>query len=341
MKLRFYSLVSTVLMILFQAVLLSADVVIGSVAASVNQHGSAIVWVQDKETGIPLLEDGTLLHEGLSSGSKLNHDIIDKNNQFSISLPEVEANLVAQRWVASEENWPNWSLTVFSGLPKYGAQVELLGRLDSDELKNANGSTVTITPQGSATVRIKNVPNEDLLIMISRGKPSLDRIYGWSGWQGAFLEEMIGFSWTVNGEAVFTNVPEGPVYICGFANDNRPGFASTSLECAEGGEYDVSLHIVAGWSNGWKLPPGDVKVVYDKIIENAWTMETFEDVFSSLTLHPQPGDLINQMKDESFYNEEVLLPDGSKARQGDVVTAFAYIKAFGRIGRSGPGTSGP
>jgi hypothetical protein len=301
--------------------------------AADNPAAQVTLLVMDNATGIPIYSDGTLLTENLAGQrTDLLTGLSKEDGTFEIAAPAGEFRLMAQRWRPPTQPWDS-GMGKFGGLTHFGPVVELFGTLPGIVVPSDDATSIKLAPMGTGTLVIDTNPkpgNDETLVVIGEHAPLLDPIFGFDAWRAPFLNHAYGMNRMPRGHTTFLNVPAGEVHLVAFANDNRAGFGRASATVEADMSTSITVDLVAGWSDGLKTPPNELRSLYDKAVANQWELsslpsvkEIFEEINSGSSASMGEVLLRDDRKDAA-----VELPDGTSHSLMEVVTVWAYIKSF-------------
>jgi hypothetical protein len=202
--------------------------------------------------------------------------------------------------------------------------IHLLGR-EEVQIISANARNLKLTPPGTNSIRFdQQFGNDGGMLMLSTRPQFGDPILTWFGWGTNFLSHIIGFNCMVHGRTTVHGLPD-KVYASIFANDNSPGFGS--MELPIGQTNAVRMPIVAGWSDGYKIPPTNLVWLVDLLKTNKL------DIGKLMGLPPlHRSESFWEMQREKWrltkpiWEKEITLPTGQKTRVADLVTAEGYAR---------------
>jgi hypothetical protein len=228
--------------------------------------------------------------------------------------------VVAQAWKGEMEP---------TNLLNYRSQtVHLLGR-EEVQVPSENAKNLKLTPPGTKSIQFnQKFGNEGGLLILSTRPQFGDAILGFFGWGTNFLSHIIGFNCIPNGITTVHGLPD-EVYASIFMNDNNPGFGSMKLPMGE--TNDVRMPIVAGWSDGYKIPPTNLVWLVDLLQTNK------VDTVKLLGLASRdPSQNFSDAQREKWrvlkpiWEKEITLPTGQKTRVADLMTAELYARLNSR-----------
>lgn len=243
--------------------------------------------------------------------------LVDSRGHFQFTnVPAGDYVVVAQAWKADSQP---------TNLLEFRAEtIHLLGRTEV-RLPSEQDAKLHLVSPGKNNIQFdQQFPNNDGLLMLSTRPQFGDPILAWFGWGTNFLSHIIGFNWMPRGKTMIHGLPD-EVYASIFMNDNSPGFGSMKLSI--GKTNTVRMPIVAGWSDGYKVPPTNLVWLVDVIQTNKISLDKLLGVPPVRLTE----NFIEVQRDRwhflrPLWDNEVVLPTGQKVRVGDLVVANGYAQ---------------
>jgi hypothetical protein len=241
----------------------------------------------------------------------------DASGRFRFTnVPRGNYVLVAQAWKSDSQ--PTNLLKIQS------EKIHLLGRKEV-ELPSKEAANVHLA--SSSTNRIQfdqQFGNDAGFLMLSTRRQFGDPILAWFGWGTNFLSHIIGFNCMPHGKTTIHGLPND-VYASIFMNDNSPGFGSMKLPV--GRTNTVRMPIVAGWSDGYKVPPTNLVWLVEVLQTNKINVDMLLGVpprKASQTFLELERERWHFLR--PIWDNEVTLPTGQTARVVDLVVANGYAQ---------------
>lgn len=232
----------------------STDLISGQVVDDSSQSvADVMVVICDSETGLPIDHKNRLIGKE-NNVENLRATTTDDDGKFSFQdLNQGKFRLLAQSWVDARE-LPD------KPLDKNGRVVRLHGIAPTVELPfhDVERGTLTIHPLGNCTLEINTNPavgNDSVLLVASRKPLAADPILGFAAWSGDFMKNMIFWNRMMHGKTTVHGLPPGKIFLAAFALDNNPGFGGIEIEIRENEMNQVTIPLIASWSDGVRDPP--------------------------------------------------------------------------------------
>jgi hypothetical protein len=299
----------------------------GTVTRPADGCNQTVVVLCDLSSGEPLcretMEPFTAVMGKADSNVALDwlFTSTDASGRFQFTnIPPGNYVVVAQAWKGEMQP---------TNLLKYRSEtIHLLGR-EEVHLSSKGARSVKLSPLGTNRIEFdQEFGNDGGLLMLSTRPQFGEPILGPFGWGTNFLSHIIGFNCMPHGKTTIHGLPD-EVYASIFVNDNSPGFGSMKLLV---GETNIArMPIVAGWSDGYKVPPTNL----------VWLVELLEtnkfEIDKLLGLPPvnRSENFTEQQRERwrflrPMWENEITLPTGQKTRVVDLVVAEGYARLRGR-----------
>ncbi|MCX6923742.1 MAG: hypothetical protein NT154_11125 [Verrucomicrobia bacterium] len=208
--------------------------------------------------------------------------------------------------------------------------IHLLGR-EEVTVPSDRARRLKPTPPGTNSIRFAYQHDGDSLMLGTqpqRGDPVLQ----WLGWGTNFISHLIGFGGIPRGGGLLVQGLPSEAYASIFSNDNSPGFGSTRLTFGE--TNAVKIPVVAGWSDGYKIPPTNLVWLVELLQTNKLNIDALLGITSR---PPARRNFIERERDKArlilpIWEKEIILPTGQTTRVVDLVTALGYARLNGKYG---------
>lgn len=288
----------------------------------------AVVILCDRKSGVPVYKKTYCpFTDEFVKGNKatdIAYITSDEKGRFSFeNIPAGEYKLVAQSWKDVEQ---------FKGpFEKNGKEVEIHGIAEHVKVSAGSSPNIILRPLGTGVLQIdQDVPNDEVLLVISKSPTRADPILGFTGWGGAFMQNMISGNRMKKGETTIYGLPEGKIYLAMFAADSIPGWTdgqveikpdtTTVLEC---------IPFVNSWSNSRHDPPEHLVPVFEELRElsstdNTFILKIFKDYGLGEAYAEGMWKFMVQLG--PHLEKEVELPSGRKTTFGNLMAAVQYIQ---------------
>jgi len=245
----------------------------------------------------------------------------DDSGHFSFTnVPQGSYVLVAQAWKSDS---PPTNV-----LKLNGETIHLLGRKEV-QVPSKEASNVHLAVHSTNSIQFEQQFGNDGALLILSTRPQFgDPILAWFGWGTNFLSHIIGFNVMPHGKTTIHGMPD-EVYASIFMNDDSPGFGSMKLPL--GRTNRVQMPIVAGWSDGYKLPPANLASLVEVLKTNKVNVEMLlglpklKNSQTFLDLQRERWHILRPI-----WEKEVALPNGQKATVRDLVVANGYAQLNGK-----------
>ena len=330
--------------------------VAGSVVDAENRPvAEAAVLLCRQATGMPFAQGAKrTLSEAVTAGlptEDLAHEVTDAEGRFAFgNLQPGRYRLVAQSWRDAES---------IQGLMEANGQiVELRGVAENVTVSNASSTEVVIRPLGTGVLRLdEKLGNDPTVLAISTAPPRADAILGFIGWEGPFVQGLIGGNRMLGGKTTVYGLPEGEVHVALFVNKNAPSFGVAAVDVRPENVTDLKVPMVPRSSDGRHDPPERLlplvteleTLILEKNFSVSQTLKNHKIIFN----HKSPWIQGAILRD--CLTNEIQMPSGANPTLADFITALAYLHLqesqqqpnglgkvgdqFGEIGLSLPGTA--
>jgi hypothetical protein len=310
----------------------------GDIARPTDGCNQALVVLCDRASGEPLCRQK--LQPFTSVMATTNGDealawlqvIPDAAGHFQFTnLPAGNYIVVAQAW---NSPLPRTNLINNSREFQIAARdpraetLHLLGR-EEVILPSDRARQLKLTPPGTNSIRFAYQHDGEVLLLGTqpqRGDPVLQ----WLGWGTNFVSHLIGFGEIPRGDGLQVHGLPEETYASIFANDDSPGFGSMRLHF--GGTNAVKIPVVAGWSDGYKIPPTNLVWLVELLQTNKFKI----DELLGITTRPPPRQTFIEREQAMarlvlpIWEKEIILPTGQKTRVADLLTALGYARLSGK-----------
>jgi hypothetical protein len=288
----------------------------------------AVVILCDRKSGVPVYKKTYRpFTDEFVKGNKatdIAYITSDEKGRFSFeNIPAGEYKLVAQSWKDVEQ---------FKGpFEKNGKEVEIHGIAEHVKVSAGSSPNIILRPLGTGVLQIdQDVPNDEVLLVVSTSPTRADPILGFTGWGGAFMQNMIGGNRMKKGETMIYGLPEGKIYLAMFASDSIPGWTDGQVEIKPDTTTVLEyIPFVNSWSNSRHNPPEHLVPVFEELKELSSTDNNFilkilkdfglEKVYAQgmwkFMAHLGP-----------HLEKEIELPSGRKTTFGNLMAAAQYIR---------------
>lgn len=310
----------------------------GTISRPADGCKQALVMLCDGASGEPLcrrtLQPFTLMMATNHGDDAMDwvQAIPDEAGHFEFTqLPPGNYIVVAQAW-NSPLPWTNINNHSrefqFAARDPRAETLHVLGRAEVS-LPSDHARHVKLTPPGTNSIRIAYQHDGEYLLLgmqPQRGDPVL----GWLGWGTNFVRNLIGFGAIPRGDGLLVHGLPGPTYASIFVNDDSPGFGAIQLHF--GGTDAVRIPVVAGWSDGYKIPPTNLLWLVELLQTNRFNF----DELLGITTRPPPGQTFIEREQAitelvlPIWKKEIVLPTGQKTCVADLLTAQGYARLRGR-----------
>lgn len=285
---------------------------------------NAVVVLCDDESGIPL-NAGTQgpFTDSLEQNTEILFRVTGSDGAFQFEgMRNGKYKLVAQ-------SWPEATEPITEIMRMNGPTLRICGYMRGVQAKDDRSRELMLRPLGTGRATITTapaVPNDDAILLLSTKSPIGDPILAFWSWGPSFTLGCIGASAMKHGALTIEGLPEGKVHASVFANDNNPGFGAGSLVVKGDAESTLVVNLVAGWSDGFKTPTGNVAKAYESLgsVDEARAfVDTLESNLPESTQAKHFGDLLTL---NGGYDKKVELPNGTECRIADALAAALYYE---------------
>ena len=289
-----------------------------------------VVILCEQSSGIPvcketfrLFTDAFLMKEG-NQQKEIYFVVTDGLGCFTFEkVPVGEYRLVAQSWKDVEE---------FKGIfEKNGKEIQLHGIAEHVRVSAENSPNIVLRPLGTGVLQInEDAPNDETLLVISSSPTRADPILGFTGWGGAFMQNMIGGNRMPKGKTTMYGLPEGKVYLAMFAADSVPGWTEGQAQIKPNTTTVLEyIPFVNSWSNSRHDPPEHLVPVFEEIKlllpqKGAFILDVCQDF--GVQIHSSKGLWGFMEQIGPHLEKEVELPSGHKTTFGKVMAAAQYVQ---------------
>jgi hypothetical protein len=300
----------------------------GDITRPDDDCAQAIVMLCDLESGEPLCrKDAQPFTSLMGTSERLAYDwlraVPDSAGHFQFTnVPAGNYIVVAQAW--KSESPPTNVLKVRS------ETIHLLGRAEVVVPSDAARHLKLTTP-GTRSIQFdQEFGNDDGFLMLSTRPQRGDAVLGWLGWGTNFVSHIIGFNTMPNGRTTVHGLPD-EVYASIFMPDNSPGFGSTQLRFDE--TKPIKMPIVAGWSDGYKIPPTNLVWLVELLQTNKVNIDELLGMDSKSAADQNFAERMRYRSRVILANweKEIILPTGQKTRVVDLITASGYARLIGKF----------
>ena len=289
-----------------------------------------VIILCDQISGIPVCQDAfkpfteAYLSKERGRQKEICFTVTDDIGRFSFEgVPVGEYKLVAQSWKGVEE--------IKSVFERNGKEIQLYGVAEQIRVSTGSVSRIKLRPLGTGILQInEDAPNDETLLVISTSPTRADPILGFTGWGGAFMQNMIGGNRMPEGKTTVYGLPEGKVYLAMFAADSVPGWTEGQAEIQPDATTVLEyIPFVNSWSNSRHDPPGHLLPVFEEVKP---LVSKKNNYFIDL-LHQHGIQTDSSVGMWGFMGQigphlegEVVLPSGRKATLGEVIAAVQYVE---------------
>jgi len=308
----------------------NAGTITGKVFDTADQSVSgALVILCDQNSGVPVCKETFRpFTEAVSAekGDPLKDIVyVVTNDQGCFSFEKVpvgEYRLVAQSWKDAEE---------FKGIFEInGKEIQLHGIAEHIRVCSEISPDIVLRPLGTGVLQVdEDMPNDETLLVISTSPTRADPILGFAGWDGAFMQNMIGGNRMPEGKTTIYGLPEGKVYLAMFAADSVPGWTEGQAEITPNTTTVMeNIPFVNSWSDSRHHPSEKLKPLVEELKSTELPQEhPLTDFYRKLQweMGAGTGPWHYTQVVIKYLDKEFELPSGRKATFGDIAAARRYI----------------
>jgi len=288
----------------------------------------AVVILCDRKSGVPVYTKTyrPFTDEFIKGNQAMDiaYATSDEKGQFTFeNIPAGEYRLVAQSWKDTEQ---------FKGIfEKNGKEIVLHGIAEHVKVSADSSPNVTLRPLGTGILQIdQDVPNDEVLLVVSTSPTRADPILGFAGWGGVFMQNMIGGNRMKKGETTIYGLPEGKIYLAMFASDSIPGWTDGQVDIKPDTTTILEyIPFVNSWSNSRHYPPEHLVPIFEELKKLSSTEHTFlKGIFKDYGLEEAHAEGMWKFMAQlgPHLEKEVELPSGRKTTFGDLMAAVQYIR---------------
>jgi len=288
----------------------------------------AIIILCDQNSGIPVSKETyrPFTDEFLKGQQAMDlaYTTTDEKGRFTFkNISAGEYRVVTQSWKDTEQ---------FKGVfEKNGKEIELHGVAEHIKVSSGKSPDVLLHPLGTGILQMnEDAPNDETLLVVSLSPTRADPILGFTGWDGAFIQNMIGGNRMPKGKTTIYGMPEGKVYFAMFAADSVPGWTEGQAEIKPDTitvmEY---IPFVNSWSNSRHDPPEHLVPVFEEIKQLSPENRKFIlNLYHEFGLDAQASDGIWGFMAQigPYLEKEIELPSGLKTTFGELMAAGQYVQ---------------
>ena len=290
----------------------------------------AVVILCDQNSGVPVCRQTfrpfteAFLAKKSDQTKDIAYAVTDDQGGFSFEKVSAgEYRLVAQSWKDAEK---------FKGIfERNSKEIALHGVAEQVKVSPETPLNVVIRPLGAGILQInEDAPNDETLLVISTSPTRADPILGFTGWGGAFMQNMIGGNRMPKGKTTVSGLPEGKVYLAMFAADSVPGWTEGQARIKPNTTTVLEyIPFVNSWSNSRHDPPEHLVPVFEEIKLLISNKDKFIlNLYQSFGIQINPSKGMWSIMEQlgPHLEKEVELPSGSKTTFGDVMAAAQYVQ---------------
>jgi len=312
--------------------------IVGTITRPADGCDQALVALCDGASGEPLcgpaLQPFMLAFGTTNEGFALDwvQTIPDAAGHFQFTnLPAGNYLVVAQAWNSPlrRTNWFDQSREFdLAARDPRADTLHLLGRAEV-AVPSDRARALHLTPPGTNSLRFVYQHDGETLLLGTQPQQG-DPILQWLGWGTNFVRHLIGMGVIPRGDGLLVHGLPAEAYASIFANDDSPGFGALRLQF--GGTNAVKIPVVAGWSDGYKVPPANLVWLVELLQTNKFRI----DELLGLTNRPPPGQSLMDRERAKvrltapILGKEITLPTGQKTRVIDLLTALGYARLSGK-----------
>jgi hypothetical protein len=310
----------------------------GDIARPTDGCNQALVVLCDQASGEPLcrqtFQPFTLVMATTNDDEAMTwlQVIPDAAGHFQFTnLPAGNYIVVAQAW-NSPLPWTNLinnsSEFEFAARGPRAETLHLLGRAEVS-LPLDRARPLKLTSPGTNSIRFAYQGDGEYVLLGTQPQRG-DPVLGWLGWGTNFISHLIGFDVIPRGDGLLVHGLPEETYASIFANDDSPGFGSMRLQF--GGTNAVKIPVVAGWSDGYKIPPTNLVWLVELLETNKFNIDQLLGIYT----RPRGRQTLTEFEQAMarhivpIWEKEITLPTGQKTRVADLLTALGYARLSGK-----------
>jgi hypothetical protein len=307
----------------------------GTITRPDDGCNQALVVLCDQASGEPLCRK-TAQPFTLVMGTTNDNDAME----WLMTMPDDAGhfqftNLPAGNYIVVAQAWSGPSQP--TNLMKFrGETIHLLGRAEVT-VPSDTATKLKLTTPGTNNIQFdQQFGNDDGFLMLGTRPPRGDPILAWLGWGTNFISHLIGFNSMPCGRTTVHGLP-AEAYASIFIPDDSPGFGSMRLTFGE--TNAVKMPIVAGWSDGYKIPPTNLVWLVELLATNRLEINELlglpaKSRLFSYVCYTDEFTTREHAKARllpPIWEKEIVLPTGQKTRVVDLLTALGYARLSGKI----------
>ncbi len=300
--------------------------VAGTVVRPDDGCSQALVVLCDGQTGVPLNPETLLpFTDETNRDFKVWQTVPDADGKFCFT------NVPPGRYLVAAQAWKR-DLPATNLFDLNGETLHLLGRAET-VVPSTAATELRLAAPGDGGLRCaQEFPNDDCYLLLGTQPTMGDAILGFPGWGTNFTRHLVGFNRMTHGRTTVHGLAGKEVNAAIFCNDNSPGFGAAAL--AVGAEEPVRMPIVAGWSDAQHDPPPELAGLVELFEQKKITLQQAIG-YDPRRERSDAGNIWRRMaaRLRPILENEVVLPDGRKARVADLVAADAYARLRASTGK--------
>ena len=310
----------------------------GDIARPTDGCNQALVVLCDRASGEPLSRK-TLQPFTLAMATTNGEDAMDWLQVIPDDAGHFQfTNLTAGNYIVVAQAWNSplpWTNLIntsrefqIAARDPRAETLHLLGR-EEVSLPSNRARRLKLTPPGTNSIRFA-YQHADQVLLLGMQPQRGDPVLGWLGWGTNFVSHLIGFGVIPRGDGLLVHGLPEVTYASIFAEDSSPGFGSMRLQID--GTNAVKIPVVAGWSDGYKIPPTNLVWLVELLQTNKFNIDQL------LGINTQPRPQQNYFEFEQamarhivpIWDKEISLLDGRKTRVADLLAALGYARLSGK-----------